>query len=114
MSTFFYFLQFHGKCLFYFIYDERYLPIKESKLEEKEQRVSGGDTVFCDQCNLHYCRTCCNTLRKPVERHRGVTCAANQLGDNKDVGFHRLYILDELCNLRCPRCRAVIANYFCR
>ena len=73
--------------------------------------VRGGDTVFCDQCNLHYCRTCCNTLKKPVERHRGVTCAANQLGDSKDIGLHRLYILDELCNLRCPRCRTVITNY---
>jgi hypothetical protein len=74
--------------------------------------VRGGDTVFCDQCNLHYCRTCCNTLKKPVERHRGVTCASNQLGESKDVGLHRLYILDELCNLRCPRCKRVIQNYY--
>lgn len=67
----------------------------------------GGDPVFCDQCNLHYCFTCSTRLKKPVERHRGASCADRQLSENKDAGYHRLYILDELCLLRCPRCRAV-------
>ncbi|XP_059353084.1 uncharacterized protein LOC130692190 [Daphnia carinata] len=90
---------------------EQYIPITKALTNEKEQVVSGGDAVFCDQCNLYYCCTCSTTLKKPVERHRGATCSERQLGENKDVRWHRLYILDELCLLRCPRCRTAFIDF---
>ena len=87
----------------------RYIPIRDKKLvEEKEQIRFGGDVVSCDQCNLHYCATCSTTLKKPVERHRGFSCSYRQVTENKDARWHRLHILDEICMLRCPRCRTVI------
>lgn len=77
------------------------------KLEAADQLCLGGDTVYCDQCNLHYCSTCSTTMKKPIERHRGSTCSQRQSLENKDTRWHRLYILDEICLLRCPRCRTV-------
>lgn len=46
-------------------------------------------------------------MKKPIERHRGSTCYQNQLNENKDARWHRLYILDEICVLKCPRCKTV-------
>lgn len=90
---------------------EQYIPIRKTLVNEKEQVTSGGDAVFCDQCNLYYCCTCSTTLKKPVERHRGASCSDRQLCENKDARWHRLYILDELCLLRCPRCKTVFIDF---
>lgn len=91
-----------------FLYNvTRYVPIKESVPEEREQTRFGGNVVFCDQCNLHYCTSCSISLKEPVERHKGFSCTQRQACGNKDVAYHRLFILDEICMLRCPRCKTV-------
>jgi len=101
-----FFALYYVVCITLFLFINRYLPVRED-LNEKEQARQGGNVVGCDQCNLHYCATCSAKMNKPVERHRGETCAESQRFGNKDCRLHRLYILDEICLLRCPRCKTV-------
>lgn len=93
-----------------FVFDSnRYIPIRNATPEAGNEinRLS-GDAVYCDQCNVNYCFTCSTAMKKPVEQHRGSTCTENQRSENKDARQHRLYILDEICLLRCPRCKTVL------
>lgn len=76
--------------------------------DERAEAELGGRVASCDGCGSAYCLTC--SERKATEAHQGSSCREMQDGNSTDVRQHAA-VLNELLNLRCPRCKTVFLDF---